>query len=59
VQSAEENWLYVSVPPAANPPVNVDEADTAVPFVITLAESVAETVGVALLTEIGPHELVA
>jgi hypothetical protein len=53
VQSGEENWLYVSVPPAPNPPVKVAEPDTALPFVITPAESTVVTAGVASLTAKG------
>lgn len=59
VQSADENMLYVTVPPAWNPPVNVEEPEAEPPLVMGLADRVAESVGVALLIKSGSHGLAA
>jgi hypothetical protein len=59
VQSGDENMLYVTVPPAWKPPVNMEELEAEPPLVMGFAERVVEIVSVALLIKSGLHGLVA
>jgi hypothetical protein len=57
-QAPPVNQLYVTVPPAWNPPVILAESETEPPTVIGFAERVVLITGLALLTVRDWQELV-